>query len=128
ERPQALVGIVRHGEPIPDSEIDHVLRWMCEHGGQHQPSRDLADETLARLERGDAPRSVGEWLLGQLRARYDATPSWLSFVLDTSPRPRRTGEQTLRPLAHVERREGSSEVLREARRFLLEQPDDAFGS
>ena len=38
ERPRALIGIVRNGnEPIPDSEIDHVLRWICEHGGQHEP-------------------------------------------------------------------------------------------
>jgi hypothetical protein len=129
ERPRALIGIVRSGnEPIPDSEIDHVLRWICEHGGQHEPPRDLADETLDRLERGDAPRGVAEWLRGQLRERYDATPSWLSFLLDTTPQPRPTREQALRQLDEVERREGSSKALREARRFLIEQPDDAFGS
>ena len=36
--------------------------------------------------------------------------------------------QALRQLDEVERRDGSSKALREARRFLMEQPDDAFRS
>ena len=95
---------------------------MCEQGGPRQ------QEALARLDRGDAARSVAERLRDQYLEEHGRIPFWLGFMLDDTPKPQPpTRQRVLDQLDAMERKEGSSEELGDARRQVLEAPDEFFG-
>jgi hypothetical protein len=128
DAPMPLIGIVRHGdEPASHETFSDTLRWMCAHGGQHKPPDHLVSETLRRLDNGDSARDVAQWLRGQYLEASGTSPSWLGFMLDPIRTPRPTRQQVLDQLDELERKEGPSEQLRDARQQLLEAPDDFFG-
>ena len=66
----------------PDELIGSVIRGFCGTRGRGRAPRDLAKVACLRLDDGDSPREVGQWLLGELDSR-GRPAEWLRLLLRT---------------------------------------------
>jgi hypothetical protein len=66
---------------LSDSELGRVLRVMCRPGRHLRPPADVADQTLALLERGGSAHEACRRLVDQLQAD-DSRQQFYAMLLE----------------------------------------------